>query len=443
MKRFLPVLGLVVVVVAFAALVPKLRTGKSADTKWRPLPKGGEIAFYAVTVGTHHEMDHPKESLLKRMTYVAKTRSLRPLWASPGRSGSGSTAEPAVAIWLAFRNTSNHPQLQGKSELVLPDGQIYLTGSSGSSGSDKGLVHTTFGVLPYTVETLTFAGTLQGERFQWEIPNPAYQPKINAGKASELPQTSRVGEYELTLRELVLEHREYPPTNWGAEPVYKVSRHGQDVSQWFEVSSTNSERGLLSAPSWIIKATLSRTSAYPFAPEEIEWLGKYDKARLDALKPAEHELYPVSDAGRARGIIMAGIFGTGQYHLRKNEVVRSQALPEPLPKRPNTSVIPNTEDMEVTLEKASLIIVSTYSDGVLVFRTDSDKQVQVHDRWSHGYTYSIRIYDAPKEAVRIGVAGRKEPAMEGQSIEFVVKPPQIPTGVDPRTGARVEPSQRN
>ena len=114
MKRFLPVFGvLAVVVVAFAVLVAKLSTGKSADTKWRPLPKGGEIAFYAVTVGTHHEMDHPRESLLKRLNKVARSRSLRPLWASPSRSrsGSGSTTEPAVAVWLAFRNAGTHPML--------------------------------------------------------------------------------------------------------------------------------------------------------------------------------------------------------------------------------------------------------------------------------------------------------------------------------------------
>ncbi|MGV3531952.1 MAG: hypothetical protein ACO1QR_06240 [Chthoniobacteraceae bacterium] len=443
MKRFLPVLGVLVVVVAFVALVAKLNIGKSADTKWRRLPKGGEIAFYKVTIGTEHEVEKPPLRLSERLAAIPRRRSLSPLWEAPGRRGFGTTVVPTTAVWLAFRNTANGLEQVSTSELVLPNGQIYWAISEPRSGGRDGLSYAQFDTVLYSAEKLTFATTIQGEKFEWEVPNPSYQPKPTTVSASELPQTSSVGEFELTLSEIALEHSQYPPTNWQANCVFKVSRKGQDVSKWFEISGGDGERGLLSAPFWTIEAKLSRTSLYPFAPDEVEWLGRYDKERLDALKPSEHELFPLGGTARARGVILVGIFGPGQYHLRKHEVLNSQELSVPPPKRPSTKSTPNPDDMEVTLEKASLVILSTYSDGVLVFRTDSDNQVQVHDRWSHGYTYSTRIYDAPKEALRIGVAGRKEPAMEGQSTEFVVKPPQIPTGVDPRTGARVEPAQRN
>ncbi len=441
MKRFLPVLGIVVMLPVVFAIVIFLSAEKDADgERWRPLPRGGEVALHGVTHGFKHVVHAAPASLLERFKRVVTSGSLRPFSEPPRKSEftMGGT-RPSLAVWVAFRDRAD-TQMPEKSELILPDGQIFYSWSGGSSTSGGFMsAHTTFPVTPYTAEKLKFATLFDDERFEWEIPNPTYDPSRLSETAEPPPLTQQAGDLQVILHKIKLEPSTHPPSNWRALPIITVSSNGKDVSEWFSIWPEINDGGLLSAPVWRITTRITRSSRYPFAAGEVQWIGTFDKKQADALEAEKYVLFPLDDVATARGIKFAGIFGPGQYEILNGQLNKAGPLPKPKPaQKVSFNWQQNREVLHVNLdEPACVIFDASGRNGVEVFRDADDQPITPRRMERHGsQSGSISLYPVPDKPMRFGVADRNEPSLGGQDLEFLVRPPSPPSPASKDTASK-------
>ncbi len=429
MKRLLPVLGIVVIVPVVLVWILVMSAERKGKEKWQPLPNGGEIAFRGVTYGLRHEMSFSAVPFKKKLKNAAKARSWRPLFVKPDTTEFSGGNIPSLGVWFVVRGRAGILSPQ-KWELYLPDGQVYYSsGGGGSQINEEYLTPSIFYVIPFTAEKIKVAGVFDNKRFEWEIPNPTYDPNRRATESAEPPpQTREAGGLQITLREIKLESVTYPPTNWRAEPVFKIFSNGEDVTKRFSMSPQISDGALLSAPAWKIKTRISRTNRYPFTAEEVQWVGTFEKAQVNALEAGKYELFPDNEIAISRGLKFAGLFGPGQYDIHGGKVIRAGPVTDTNQKRAATTDWLHKENaIRVSLKEPACIVLDRWLDSVAVFRNQQNQPSAPRELWSHGSGEgSLRIYRAPDQPVRFGVADSNVPSLAGQTVEFVVRPPVIP-----------------
>ncbi|MHA3771189.1 hypothetical protein ACXR0O_06580 [Verrucomicrobiota bacterium sgz303538] len=442
MKRFLPALGFGVVLISVAVVLPLyLAAQREKGGAWQPLPGGGEIRFHTVTHGSTHRVYYPKAGLGELIKRSLQSRSFRPFFEKPGWSETSTGSGQNIAIWLASRGRKGSLSSLSKGELMLPDGQTFYSGSSGSSGGPSrefSLSHMNFQVLPYTAKQLKFATTIDGKHFEWDFPNSAYREDVPEWTPEPLPQTREISGYKVILKDLKLKPSSPYTTNWEISPTSTVfSSDGKDVGKWFSLGYRYCDAGgndlykcgLLGASAWKVKVRLSRTNSYPFAEDEVRWIGALGKSSQEAFVSRQFATFPLDEVARERGAVLAGLFGPGQYEINKEgDVVRAGPLVKNEGERVSTTNwLHERNILSVNLEQPAFLFLSGWTRGVSVLRDPSDRPVSLKESWSSGGPIGmLRIYSFPKDAVRFGLANVDLPSPSVPEVEFVVQPPAIP-----------------
>lgn len=436
MKRFLPVLGFGVIVIVIAVVLPLYLAGKlKNDAAWRPLPRGGEIRFHTLTRGRRHGLIHPRPAFGVLLQRSVQARSLQPLFQKPDRSESIIDTE-SIGVWLAIRGRKGSLFQLTEGELTLPDGQIFYDVSVGSVGDSEEVSFTNrmFQVIPHTAKQLKLAWVIEEKRFEWEIPNPTYREDVPVWNPEPLPQTREIGGFRVTLKDLKLKSFGRNLSNWRAYPSVTVwSSDGKDLSPCFSLSHTfcdaggneNYLCGLLSASAWKVKTHLSRNSIYPFAENEVQWIGTVGNTAQETFGAEQYTVFPLEDAARKRGVRLAGLFGPGQYDINKEgDLVRAGPLVKAVPR---IQWLHESSTWRVNLGSPAFLTLDN-AQGVSVFRDLSNQPVQPgFSSCSQGAGGRLTIYPFPKDSIRFGVADEELPSSSTQEVEFIVRPPAIPT----------------
>jgi len=437
MKRLLRSLLVFGVLAAIAAGYLQVRNQQEAY-QWKPLPNVGEVRLFAVTHGLKHEINFPRTSWSQRLKNAWQARSLRSLSPSHGsvysRSASSLSAgsQPSITIWLETRTPSGASVSLQDSELTLPDGQLFHTGSSsGSGGGPTYLNSVSYPVVPYYSKTLHFATTINNQRCEFDFPNPAFRADLPVWTPQPLPQTQKRGTVELTLRALKLEpgYSRYGAGDWRMEPQWTVAMDGAEATRCYGVRATYEDPGgnsawqigLLSAPAWKIHATATRTNRFPFADGEVHWLGTLDRQQA----PADENcvVFPLDAVPQTSEFKLAGVFGAGQYDI-KDGAVTPTGPPIKLDqtKQSRTDWDQQKKTMHLTLEHPAFIISADFNGDIAVFRNAQGAPSEIRDEWSAGGPFGhLVIYPLPEHPVRFGIAD-KAPL----TFEFVVRPPAMP-----------------
>jgi len=438
MKRLLLV-ALAVVLAVFAGAW-LLRMWAEARNPRKPLPGGGTARVYAVTheEGSHH-IELPRQPLTERLRAAMNVneRSLESFLEeladvrSSGRAaGYGG---PTLMLWLQTEGRANPPNI-AKVELVLDDGQV-ARGHSERSGSagDFQYLSASFPLVPHRQKKLRFRLEMDGGTLEFVAANPAYLKKLGVWQPQPLPQTQRVGEVEVTLRDLrwVPSISDWPGENpCVVEPSWLTRVQGvqnaEALSEEVQIldagGNVKMDLGILSEPAWKVRATFTRTRRYPFHDPEVRWIAKVEPRPAESIAPQSYELVPLDADTVQQGVKLIGFFGAGQFGFSAAGEVRSMpgARSDQVAK-PAISWVYEGQLMLLALPHPALLVYERKHENLTLCQDEARAvldPVWQSDRIAHR---RITLYEVPNAAVRFGTA-----APSPVTFEFLVRPPKMP-----------------
>jgi len=401
---------------------------------WQPLKGGGEVRLFAVLHGNEPLDDWFNVSWRDRLREAWAERSLGPLTSEEDDDTRPTDGTPAIALGLEARNLPNSGIQLDRSEMVLPDGQVFRIRASASALHGKGAdarwhYIIEFPLIPARARTLRWNVVINGAMHRFDAPNTAFRTDLPVWKAEPLPQTRHHEDVALTLKAMPIEpsSRKEAPTDWVAKPMWKITRGGQSADELyriigsFEDSAGNitNEIGLFSEPVWKVRATVSRLEQFPFSEDEVCWAGTIDPAAPTARSSQGYALAVRSEKGAARRLKLVGVFGPGKYEIKDAAVISTAEVSGKADRAGEWD--PTRKVHTVRLDRPALIIIEDYEDetdemfDVLVFR-DVDGSFNPPDvRWRG----SLTIYELPSKPLRVGLA-RSAPF----TLEFLITAPE-------------------
>jgi hypothetical protein len=236
--------------------------------RW-PLPDGTELRLEYVTYGTHHVIPGAGK-IIAWLAAVAHHR-FSPRVPYYNAEYTCDTATPRPVLWFTCSDLRTGEFSIGhiaSAELVSEPGIYRYATLNGRL--EKPLPTFNFQVPSYNRREPTFRVRIKttAKTFDIDVPNPVFGTIFPEWVPKPLPQTQRVGKYEITLRSLDLIRSRY---GWiQTNPVFELLESGLpaegiQIQAAFSDATGNSEgQGsqldfpLLTEPAWKVSATLSR-----------------------------------------------------------------------------------------------------------------------------------------------------------------------------------------
>jgi hypothetical protein len=420
------------------------------EGKWQPLKNGGSIRALPALAGATQEVSVAYDS------YSPLEERLLKVIHGPngGRIPTTFVGNPnGISVWIEWRDRPSSTfaeQIKQISdlEIALPDGQILFTSPDGSgvlpSAVNVGvwrLAH--FPLIPWHERKLTVTFTLDDERHELRILNPAYKPNVPIWTPQPLSQSWRDGDLTVTLEALDLKWNDqvfYKGMRWELEPKWTITWKGNPANSWFDVSFVVEDSGgnrshfggLLGEPAWKLTCTVSRSSEFPFASDEVRWLKRFDPAELSKDGDGNHQLCAMDADLRTLGLTFAGAFMPGTYEILDGSVITGSA---PTPSNPVQYFKPvlnrKTGQLHLEVPKASFIHhpgmrFSRKDNEFLVFQYEDGSRVHLNRRFGSGQgDEMVSTAALPEKPFRCGIAKNHL-----FTFETFVKPPKAPV----RTG---------
>lgn len=444
MKSLRPVLLLLAIAAAAAATMVFYYAAGSrrAAMRWRPLPKGGEVAFHSMTFGTEHAEPEMDMSWPKRFAQARTARSLKPLLVKPRGARSFPSKAPSVFVWLLIRNRAVNTMAapMGWCVLRLPDGQTFdrsIQSFAGVPPPGTPIIDSVgFNLLPARAKTLVFSREMDGTRLDFEFDNPAFVRGRSRWDAKPLPQSQTRDGLLLSLESMealpAKSAKSGSPSNWIPQPRWKITHDGKDVSNLVRISQTYADEdgnaspkfGLFSAPAWKVHATATLLPGYPFPDERVQWLGTFDSDAPGARDPMQSSLKTIRL--QSREVRLLGLFGPGMYEIGGGGAVEAAPVnPVRVPGQGDVRWDAAAQNLKLRIAQPALVTACRNDpDGRyhFVFRDEkgSGRSMQKIGRFQFD-DFFVTFCAVPDGVTRAGFINC--PPLE---FEFIVKPPPIP-----------------
>ena len=199
MRRLYYLLAVIAIMVAASLIYNHVR-----KDRWRPLPGGGQVRLLAVT---YEKSPHFKTRGQMSKAVLALYRGRWPLaLGSPPLTLDPSYSRPALAFCLVTRDVEEYKVwLQTNFSLIFGDAQLrsLQTKTSFNSADPNKLVLAAvdFPFAPHGPSRLRLRIERNGQSLDFEVANPCYDPHFAEWQAEPLPQTRKLGNMEITLRD--------------------------------------------------------------------------------------------------------------------------------------------------------------------------------------------------------------------------------------------------
>jgi hypothetical protein len=352
------------------------------------LPDGMELRLEYVTYGTEHRMPGAGH-LLGWASGVAER------WALPGiRSKQPeylyASKEPTLGLWFT--------QFDPKSGKFLPvDDQLTILSArtrSEPAGQNEIFHYDEMGhspPVPHVIcisslydrraENLELEVSMKGAETTFVVPNPAAKMEFPVWRPEPVPQTRRIGEYDVVLRSLAVRSNGNKPSGPRgerrlgesfAQTEFEILHHGKKAKGLKAIegiravdvllldatgnATAEDEPPPLSEPAWKVRATVIRTGDYPFAPNEGVTMGPVPM-------PAEgkYEILRLPAAEGKKSLRLAALLGPGNYVWREEGFVQARKV---------VSVQEFEEAMAATPTVHTLVINTRLPALVLLYEQD-------------------------------------------------------------------------
>lgn len=430
MKRVISFVLLGMALLAGIAWSVQFVLAKLEARQWQTLQGGGQVRFLAATKGPVHQLVLPGPPLSARIRDALRTLSLKPFTnnSKPGPWNRSSGAD--FGVWFEWRG-SRHDDLPKEATLTLSDGRRLVSRQGSGNGGPSGIRYYTcsvFDYVPVRDKTIHFACVFDGSKFECTFTNPYYRNDLPIWKGSPLPQAQRNEDLALTLRELRIEpspsfQRNYAGTDWTAKPRWSLTKGEQKADTWYSINTTFEDPsgqevrncGLFNEPVWKVRGEASRTNEYPFADEEVNWLGTVGP---DAPAPETYQLLPVEMA-KDNKLELAGIFGPGQYTVGGNSIEKVEPIGNGKPTdRTKIESDFQNKTVHITVPKPVVLFIGS---PFLICRDSKGRPARMEHENGYGGVLSVQSYRLPKSPVRIGTVNRGS-----WKFEFFVSAPPKP-----------------
>lgn len=295
--------------------------------------------------------------------------------------------------------------------LILSDGRRFISTGGSSNGGPPAApryICSEFDYVPVRDKTLHYACTVDGEQIKFTFKNPYYRNDLPVWKGVPLPQTQRNEDLALTLHALAIEpsHSYIRGTDWTAKPRWSITKGEQKADKWFAISTNYEDPsgqqvrdcGLFNEPVWKVCCAASRTNEYPFAEDEVDWLGTVGP---DAPAPETYQLFAVESAKHSR-LKLAGIFGPGRYTVGENGIEKVES-PVSVEWTGGTKIESDFQNKTVHIAIANPVVLLIGS-AFFVYRDSKGRPTRLEHNYGHGGVLTVQAFRLPKSPVRIGTA---------------------------------------
>jgi hypothetical protein len=408
----------------------------NGSLRWKSLPNGGKVCVLAITHGIDHQFRDSGRSLLRGLSDSLRTFSLRPLNSSGAfYTYGGISTQPEIHAFLGFEKASYVDLYDVR--MVLPDGQSFGAGGVGSQAVGE----FNFKVMPTRCRTFKITAQPNPNKFswnqsalEWELDNPAFLSDPPAWEAEPLPVTKSDGPLSVTIRNASIETSPRRPY-WKAKFDTAIQWNGTPAEDWFVLrhqiahpgGSVAHDCGLISEPVWRIDYEISETAAFPFADEDVQWIGTTPSG-LDAEKPGTFLTFPIAPQMRSSGLKSATFLAPGVYDVFVDGTVRVSASPANALRKGDFRYNTPLKDKKGTfgrlqIDEPSILVISDISIPLLLhFKNSANTTAPMRKAW---YTlladFYPRIYPLPAPSLRFGIA---KPNV--RKLQFFISAPKLP-----------------
>jgi hypothetical protein len=296
-----------------------------------PLPDGTELRLEYVTYGTEHRV----RGSGRFKVWITGLAQRWPGLGVPFHVGEYrySSEEPQLGVWLTHfdpRTGKYLPAVEG----ALRVRSMYGTTDPIVSSLSYPFVYKDVQPMPHAAfqlsvydrrkETVPLRVTMQNQTFELRIPNPAAKIAFPRWQPETLPQTRRVGDLDVVLREFLFVTSQ--KDRWASgQPItqpyveFEVLQQGKKSKgirvlpglNFTDATGNRADGGHpppFTEAAWKMRVQVSRTSDYPFVPTEGLLIGP-------ALMPTAGRIafLKVPAAEEEQGFRMAALVGPGSY----------------------------------------------------------------------------------------------------------------------------------